>query len=251
MRARRRVRQASAATIEELSTLATPCSRIFAIFILNARASLKAVSAKRKSFALIALLIVLPVLLISLVSSGPTLDGYDDLPAAADPVILSLLNGEQLVPPPALPPEVFMTREVAAERIELASASREWALLDADFRQRLLAVYRMMERHGYQMALVEGYRSPMRQEALASIGQHVTNARAFQSYHQFGLAADNGFYRDGRLVISEKDSWAMAGYRLYGQYAESVGLTWGGRWQMRDFGHVELRRQISTSAQRK
>ncbi len=33
----------------------------------------------------------------------------------------------------------------------------------------------------------------------------------------------------------------MRGYQLYGQVAESLGLTWGGRWKMMDFGHIELR----------
>jgi hypothetical protein len=45
----------------------------------------------------------------------------------------------------------------------------------------------------------------------------VTNAKAFQSYHQFGLAADCAFLRDGKLVISEKDPWAMRGYQFYGR----------------------------------
>jgi peptidoglycan L-alanyl-D-glutamate endopeptidase CwlK len=47
--------------------------------------------------------------------------------------------------------------------------------------------------------------------------------------------------RDGKLVISEKDPWAMRGYQLYGEVAESLGLTWGGRWTMMDLGHTELR----------
>jgi peptidoglycan L-alanyl-D-glutamate endopeptidase CwlK len=89
------------------------------------------------------------------------------------------------------------------------------------------------------MALLEGYRSPERQNRLAQMGGNVTNAAAFQSYHQYGLAADNAFLRDGKLVISEKDPWAMRGYQLYGQTAEQVGLTWGGRWKMMDLGHVE------------
>jgi hypothetical protein len=51
----------------------------------------------------------------------------------------------------------------------------------------------------------EGWRSPERQTLLAAKGTHVTNASAWQSYHQYGLGADCAFYRDGKLVISEKD----------------------------------------------
>ncbi|MFW8369160.1 M15 family metallopeptidase, partial [Klebsiella pneumoniae] len=83
----------------------------------------------------------------------------------------------------------FTTREVELVRPNLGGASRDWNLLDADYRQRLLAAYRIMrEEHGYEMVLIEGYRSPERQEELASKGSHVTNAGAYQSYHQYGLA---------------------------------------------------------------
>lgn len=171
-----------------------------------------------------------------------SLSGYEDLPETSDPVVLALLRGEQLAPPPAMPPDAFITPEVAAVRQDLADASREWLAFDADFRQRLLTVFYLMAQKGYPMALLEGYRSPQRQTYLASLGPQVTNAGAFQSYHQFGLAADCAFVRNGKLVISEKDPWAMQAYRLYGELAESVGLVWGGRWRMMDFGHVELRK---------
>ena len=74
------------------------------------------------------------------------------------------------------------------------------------------------------------------------MGGHVTNAGAWQSYHQHGLGADCAFLRDGKLVITEKDPWAMRGYELYGQVAERLGLVWGGRWRLMDFGHVEWRK---------
>jgi peptidoglycan L-alanyl-D-glutamate endopeptidase CwlK len=116
--------------------------------------------------------------------------------------------------------------------------------LDADFKQRLLVVFKLMhDRHGYDLVLLEGYRSPERQAQLAAQGSRVTRAGAFESYHQFGLAADVAFMHDGRIVISEQDAWAAAGYAAYGAVARSVGLTWGGGWQsLKDFGHVELRR---------
>jgi peptidoglycan LD-endopeptidase CwlK len=178
--------------------------------------------------------------LVALALRGRQLFQFDDTARVPDEKIAALLNGEQLVPPPPLPPEVFATQEVEQIRPALKDASRDWNLLDADFRTRLLLVYRIMhEQYGYEMALLEGYRSPERQNRLAQMGGNVTNAAAFQSYHQYGLAADNAFLRDGKLVISEKDPWAMRGYQLYGQTAEQVGLTWGGRWKMMDLGHVE------------
>lgn len=189
-----------------------------------------------------AAILVTPVIFVVLLNSSPALDGYVEQKETSDPVIIALLRGEQLVPPAPLPPELFSTKEIEAERQGLAGASREWMMLNTDFRQRLLTVFKLMEKHGYQMALIEGYRSPERQTYLTTLNTRVTNVGAYQSFHQYGLAADSAFFRDGKVIISEKDPWAMEGYKLYGQYAESVGLTWGGRWKLMDFGHVELKK---------
>ena len=187
-------------------------------------------------------LICIPPLLALLMITRNTLSGFETSTREVNTQVADLLQGEQLVPPPPLPPLVFASAEVALERPMLVSASRDWALMDATYAQRLLMAFKIMkEKHGYDMAILEGYRSPERQNALAAMGPNVTNAAAFQSWHQYGLAADCAFLRDGKLVISEKDPWAMRGYQLYGEVAESLGLTWGGRWKMMDFGHTELR----------
>ena len=187
-------------------------------------------------------LMTVPPLLALMLSGRGMLGGYDGGGHVTNDQVADLLKGEQLVTPAPLPPVTFTTAEVTLVRPMLDSANRNWQLLDPDFSRRMLLVFRIMkERHGYDMAILEGYRSPERQNSLAAAGSNVTNAKAFQSYHQFGLAADCAFLRDGKLVISEKDPWAMRGYRLYGEVAESVGLTWGGRWTMMDFGHTELR----------
>ncbi|MQA18158.1 M15 family metallopeptidase [Rugamonas rivuli] len=189
-----------------------------------------------------AALICIPPLLALMMSTRSTLSGFETSTREVNTQVADLLQGEQLVPPPTLPPLVFASAEVALERPMLVSASRDWALMDAAYAQRLLMAFKIMkEKHGYDMAILEGYRSPERQNALAAMGPNVTNAAAFQSWHQYGLAADCAFLRDGKLVISEKDPWAMHGYQLYGEVAESLGLTWGGRWKMMDFGHTELR----------
>lgn len=186
--------------------------------------------------------LALPVLLGVLLGRH-NLAFFDDASRGPDMRVALLLQGEKLVPPPPLPPEAFATPEVEIARPLVREASRNWELLDAEFTRRLLLVYKIMrEQHGYEMVLLEGYRSPERQAKLAAMGNAVTRADANRSYHQYGLAADNAFLRDGRVVISEKDPWAMEGYRLYGEEAESVGLVWGGRWSFRDYGHVEYRK---------
>ncbi|MEH6434575.1 M15 family metallopeptidase [Massilia sp. DD77] len=189
-----------------------------------------------------ALLVILPPLLAFLGGAHTRLNGFAASTREVNGQVAALLEGEHLAPPPPLPPLAFATPEVRLARPLIATASRDWAMLNPDFEQRLLLAFRIMkERHGYEMTLIEGYRSPQRQQLLAGMGPTVTNASAYQSWHQYGLAADCAFVRQGRIVISEKDPWAMRGYQLYGEVAESVGLTWGGRWKMLDLGHTELR----------
>ena len=192
---------------------------------------------------LMLLLLLLPPALVFNLRGTVELEGYgsDVHRGEAPSLIAELLRGERLVPPRALPPQVFTSREVERIRPRTGAADRSWDKMDADFVQRLLVVYKvMLERHGYEMVLLEGYRSPERQDVLGLL-PGTTNAKAWQSYHQYGLAADSAFLREGKLVITEKDPWAMRGYELYGQVAEELGLTWGGRWKLMDFGHVELR----------
>lgn len=209
-------------------------------------------ASRRLVFVTLALLSLPAVLVLLWSHARPReLEGFDDTLASHDTRVAQLLQGEQLVPPPPLPPAVFLTPEVQLERPLIASADRRWEQLDAGFVQRLLTVFQVMKReHGYDMVLLEGLRSPERQALLAAQGSSVTMAGAGQSYHQYGLAADCAFFKDGRLHISEKEPWAMRGYQLFGQVAEQLGLTWGGRWQMMDLGHVEWRRVSIEQARR-
>lgn len=187
-----------------------------------------------------------------------------------DPQIYVLLNGEMLSPPPQVDETLIQDAIVEATRLEqayetqhntsinasqievplihthgsldTALVDRKWDKINPRYKQRLLMVFKIMkEQHGYELVLLEGYRSPDRQNMLAG-NPNTTRAKGYQSYHQFGLAADVAFKRNGKVVITERDPWAMRGYELYGQVAESVGLTWGGRWKsIKDYGHTEYR----------
>ncbi len=195
------------------------------------------------SFAVV-MLAALPMLAAALRWWHP-FDGYDHTVSHhVNNQVASLLAGEQLVPPQPLPPALFATPDVESARPLAATASREWALLEPEFRQRLLMVMQIMrDRHGIDMVLLEGFRSEARQAQLAAVQPPITLAAAGASWHQMGLAADCAFVFDGRIVISEKDPRAARAYALYGDVAQSLGLMWGGTWRnLVDLGHVELRR---------
>lgn len=182
-----------------------------------------------------------------------------------DPQIYTLLHGEMLTPPAEVDESLVQAAIVEATQLEQQYGSdsvnaqpvegvntdnlynsqlvdRKWDKINPRYKQRLLMVFKIMkERYGYDLVLLEGYRSPERQNLLSG-NPNTTRAKGYQSYHQFGLAADVAFKRNGKVVISERDPWAMRGYELYGDVAESVGLTWGGRWKsIKDFGHTEYR----------
>ena len=69
-------------------------------------------------------------------------------------------------------------------------------------------------------------------------GKIVTNARGGKSWHNFGLALDFAFEQDG----SQHPTWSTAGgdidhWRLLGSMGEAIGFEWGGRFDLKDFGH--------------
>lgn len=119
------------------------------------------------------------------------------------------------------------------------AVDRDWDKLDPRFRQRLELVLGKLQQRGHGFMLIEGYRSPERQSQLFEQPVRVTFARAWQSRHQFGLAADLAPTQGSRLVDGD-DAGAMEAYRALGEEAEAAGLTWGGRWAFRDYGHVEM-----------
>lgn len=89
-------------------------------------------------------------------------------------------------------------------------------------------------------------------QAPAEPGPHVTNAVPGRSWHQFGRAADCYVRspRTGRVLWRERgrdgDEFGLATqlYRRFGEFSESFGLTWGGRWSIGDYGHIQDARQL-------
>lgn len=186
-------------------------------------------------------LLVLPPLAILLARRHVALEDFrDEDMAESTSMIAQLLRGERLVPPAPPPPAVFTGEDVRRLHPEVVDADRRWDSIDDEVRQRVLAIYEVMRRqYGYEMVLVEGYRSPERQAELMGGGQ-ATRAGAWQSCHQYGLAVDSAPLRDGKLQWDMADPWTRRAYFLYGELAQQAGLDWGGSWRsLKDYVHVE------------
>jgi peptidoglycan LD-endopeptidase CwlK len=106
------------------------------------------------------------------------------------------------------------------------------SLLDPGFRRLLDAVVDECQRHGLPLEVFETIRSPARQEELYArgrdpgapdFGRTVTKARAYQSAHQYGLAADCVFRVDGKWSWEPPPRMA-AGWSMFQTVADSHGL---------------------------
>lgn len=84
---------------------------------------------------------------------------------------------------------------------------------------------------GYFLSLGDGYRDPRLHGAFGKRGGY----GAVRSYHKLRLAVDfNLFNADGEFLQSTED------HRPLGEYWESLGGTWGGRFKRPDGNHYSL-----------
>lgn len=110
--------------------------------------------------------------------------------------------------------------------------------LEPAVERRVNQLIQEMKDRGYDVMVFEGYRSPERQNKLYAQGRTqpgaiVTNARAGESFHNYGVAVDIVFKGDSPW--SPKHPW-----ELLGQVGKSLGFTWGGDWKFKDLPHFEL-----------
>src|SRR5690606_29818350 len=107
-----------------------------------------------------------------------------------DPQIYTLLDSQMLAPPPEVDEHlieearrdeaIYYANIVSAQAVnpspsekiytpdhhshsDISTADRKWDKINPHYKQRLLMVFKIMrEQHGYELVLLEGYRSPER-----------------------------------------------------------------------------------------
>lgn len=100
------------------------------------------------------------------------------------------------------------------------------------------------EAAGCSFYVTSGFRSFAQQWELyeqgrSRPGQIVTNARAGDSAHNFGLAADLCL-DDDRAKPGLQPNWSPEKYEVLGPLCAKYGLEWGGNWKFRDAPHVQI-----------
>ncbi len=91
--------------------------------------------------------------------------------------------------------------------------------------------------------------NPDGKSAARPMGNIITNARAYESWHSFGLAVDIVFKTDkgGWTWAKTPEEWGKLG-----AVGESFGLEWGGRWKkFPDVPHFQMRGKIKSVAEAK
>lgn len=121
-----------------------------------------------------------------------------------------------------------------------ADCSRDINLLTPDTKSKFLQLKQEAQKHGIRIEAICTYRSPEDQKVLYEKGRingdhKVTWVK--HSRHSDKEAFDVAVF-EGASVI-----WNPDRYIQLGNIAKTIGgLTWGGDWKVRDYGHFELKK---------
>ncbi|EEQ5787293.1 TPA: M15 family metallopeptidase [Escherichia coli] len=85
------------------------------------------------------------------------------------------------------------------------------------------------QEHGYRLTFGEAYRTPEQAALNAKSGKGIRN-----SLHTLRLAVDFNLFINGEYQANTD------AYRPLGEYWESIGGTWGGRFSRADGNHFSL-----------
>jgi hypothetical protein len=159
--------------------------------------------------------------------------------------------------------------------------SRDLALLQPDFRTKLETAISETKRVGVHMVPYETERDVWKQaklwrrsrtgeqvkqridslrandagflaDVLESVGSQegawATNALPGQSWHQWGLACDLYWDKNGPTVAGGIEWNDLTGYEVFAKIARKCGLTSGFFWESRDAVHVQFPAESKPSA---
>ncbi len=100
-------------------------------------------------------------------------------------------------------------------------------------------IIRVEKELGIKLRITSGLRTWEEQTKLynkgrTSPGKRVTNAKAGQSYHNYGLAFDVVEIKNGKAI------WNNPNWQRIAAIGKSLGFEWGGDWKFTDKPHFQM-----------
>lgn len=162
------------------------------------------------------------------VTSGKNINDPNDKPTSD----ISLNGWESAIPPEDCPPvrqvkyAPVSTKKVSTSSTGQKYKSDDMSALLPSFRSKIETLLTNMKNLGYDPIPFDTIRTPAEAQANAAKGTGIVN-----SMHLYGAAVD---------IISGSRGWSFPEFFAdLGKQAESLGLTWGGRFARVDNVHVQ------------
>lgn len=108
------------------------------------------------------------------------------------------------------------------------------------FEDQVNQLLKIAKQNGLDVKVIQGLRTFAEQKKLfdqgrTTPGKKVTNARPGYSFHNYGLAVDIVFLKNGKPSWSEEHDW-----NYLGEIGRKIGLRWGGDFKkFKDRPHFE------------
>jgi peptidoglycan L-alanyl-D-glutamate endopeptidase CwlK len=121
--------------------------------------------------------------------------------------------------------------------------------LQRSVREAGLSAFQEAEEKGLGVMIASGLRTYAEQNELYAQGRTkpgkvVTNAKAGESYHNFGMAFDFCVVQRGQAVWDQTHPH----WKQFVRIAKSHGFDWGGDWTNPDYPHLQIKNALSLSS---
>lgn len=122
-----------------------------------------------------------------------------------------------------------------------AASEKRLSKLMPEFATKIRTLVDKLNERGFPVEITQGLRTFAEQDALYAQGRTrkgpvVTNAKAGQSLHNYGVAVDFALIRDGKYTWPDPHPVWLA----IGEEARNLGLEAGFWWKKPDKPHVEV-----------
>lgn len=124
------------------------------------------------------------------------------------------------------------------------------------FRQFILKAKEIAAKYGVDYVAISGNRTFAEQDTLyaqgrTTPGKVVTNAKAGQSNHNFGIALDFGVFKSGSYLDDSNPKLANEVHESVSKLANDFNIEWGGGWStIKDMPHFEIKTTLSLAEKR-